>query len=47
MVISAFVMFRNTEIDMYKILVFLKELFKMKELLRDMRQAISLKNNHA
>jgi len=33
MVSSAFVMFRNTEIDMYKILVFLKELFKMKELL--------------
>jgi len=33
MVISAFVMFRNTEIDMYKILVFLKELFKMRELL--------------
>jgi len=33
MVISAFVMFRNTEIDMYKILVFLKELFKMRKLL--------------
>jgi len=33
MVISAFVMFRNTEIDMYKILVFLKELFKMRHLL--------------
>jgi len=33
MVISAFVMFRSTEIDMYKMLVSLKELSKMRELL--------------
>jgi len=33
MVISAFDMLRNTAIDMYKILVFLKELLKMRELL--------------
>jgi len=33
MVILAFVMYRNTEIKTYKILVILNELFKMRELL--------------